>query len=122
MNHRANVDVLKICRIPRISISGIHAHTQRNLLWYTPMLPTTAGISQAQAVAMSKASSDKCKRAFGVSSSETPLLSNVFQMTNSGYVLLNDEDDGFRILWISLETSEQHNLITIDDSSSCPHQ
>lgn len=96
-------NVIKICRIPFTTISGIYAHTLRNLLWSTSMLPVIT----------------ECSRE---SRSEHPLFCDTLREVQNGYIFLNDEDDGFRIFWLDfsmpLQTQSEHNDWIVLDSST----
>ena len=87
-------------RLPMISIAGIHAHTLRNLLWKTSILP-------------SKPVEEN---------SEAPRICETLKLTQTGYIVLNDEEDGFRIFWIDFISPSGTDDVIVLDSSHSPRQ
>jgi hypothetical protein len=87
---------IKSYRLPNSIIGGIHSHTLRNLLWKTRIMPVK---------------SNSCK-------SDGTLICDAVVECN-GYVFLNDEEDGFRILWISTSAAEFDQQDELDPLQPC---
>lgn len=71
----ASGDVVQSFTCSNVRVAGSQAYTMRNLLWETTTLPCGESTS-------------------------TALCSNVLNLP--GYLLLNDEEDGFRLTWVVL--------------------
>ena len=67
--------------LSNVRIGGWNAFTMRNLLWPTTLLPTTHN---------------------DTNESDSPTTFQYLRQTLSAYMLFNDEDDGFRITWVSI--------------------
>jgi len=67
--------------LSNVRIGGWNAFTMRNLLWPTTCIPTTVN---------------------DTNESDSPTTFQYLRQTLSSYILFNDEDDGFRITWISI--------------------
>jgi len=72
-----------------LRIAGFSAHTTRNLLWSTSLVPVT------------KASQNIIKQNRGTGDHDITPLCDGFRRVLSAYILFNDEDDGYRITWIT---------------------
>ena len=73
-------ETMKFFRLPNAIIGGTQAHTVRNLIWKTKILPRVPRDSFCRSMLI-------CER---------------LQECENGYLVLNDESDGFRIFWIVL--------------------
>ena len=74
--------------LSNVRIGGWNAFTMRNLLWPTTLLPTIHN---------------------DTSESISTTTFQYLRQTLSAYMLFNDEDDGFRITWISISESGLEN-------------
>jgi len=74
--------------LSNVRIGGWNAFTMRNLLWPTTLIPTTH---------------------VNTNESDSPTTFQYLRQTLSAYMLFNDEDDGFRITWISISESSLEN-------------
>ena len=68
--------------LSNVRIGGWNAFTMRNLLWPTICIPTTTHVDTNE--------------------SDSPTTFQYLRQSLSAYILFNDEDDGFRITWISI--------------------
>jgi len=87
---------IKSYRLPNSIIGGIHSHTLRNLLWKTRIMPVK---------------SNYCK-------DDGTLICDVVVECN-GYVFLNDEEDGFRIFWLSTSAADFDEQNELDPLQPC---
>ncbi len=107
--------LLRVCKCSRIRIGGGgSSHTLRNLLWATRVLPIIHHNDDYN-------NNNNDDRAFGKNKDgnddddndddnngegdEKYCLCSSFRLTSCGYVLFNDEDDGYRVFWINSNSS-----------------
>lgn len=75
--------IVKSIRFTNVRIGGWSSHTWRNLLWPTHVIPRKSTLSK------------------GEMAIDSSYLCNSYITSNYGYIVFNDEDDGFRIFWIN---------------------
>lgn len=90
-------DIIKSYRLPNSIINGMCSHTLRNLLWKTRLLPIKSTTSENVGT----------------------LICNTVVECSNGYIFLNDEEDGFRILWLSTAGIESDDHILLDPLQPC---
>mmetsp|Transcript_26000 Transcript_26000/g.38945 ORF Transcript_26000/g.38945 Transcript_26000/m.38945 type:complete len:856 (+) Transcript_26000:523-3090(+) len=107
--------LLRVCRCSRIRIGGGTSHTLRNLLWPTKIIPNKYHHENDESLLSSSSlstSHTKChieKTKYDGDHDEKYFLCRSCRLTHGGYVLFNDEDDGYRIFWITTTTSENND-------------
>ena len=84
----------KSFRLNNVIIGGRGSFTMRNALWPTTVIPT-----------MTRRLKRKDSKEDGADSNLTPFMCRFIHRALSAYVLFNDEDDGFRITWITVADS-----------------
>mmetsp|Transcript_16759 Transcript_16759/g.36307 ORF Transcript_16759/g.36307 Transcript_16759/m.36307 type:complete len:590 (-) Transcript_16759:107-1876(-) len=85
--------VTKSFRCSNVRIGGWNSFTIRNALWPTTIIPSNRGYQQSNDNTNNMDSKEE----------SSPLLScHLFPTPLSAYMLFNDEDDGFRITWITI--------------------
>ena len=88
---------IKSYRLPNSIISGISSHTLRNLLWKTRILPIKSTPSEDIGT----------------------LICDAVVESSNGYIFLNDEEDGFRILWLSASELDYNEQVLLDPLQPC---
>ncbi|KAL3815848.1 hypothetical protein ACHAXA_002264 [Cyclostephanos tholiformis] len=88
----------KSLRLNNVRIGGGKSFTIRNALWPTTAIPTGT-----------KDFTMKVLKEDSVDSTFAPYLCDYFRRALSAYMLFNDEDDGFRITWITTAESVGDN-------------
>ena len=84
----------KSFRLKNVRIGGRGSFTMRNALWPTTVIPTRT-----------RRLKRKDSKEDGADSNLTPFMCRFIHRALSAYVLFNDEDDGFRITWITVADS-----------------
>ncbi|KAL7465862.1 hypothetical protein ACHAXS_006165 [Conticribra weissflogii] len=72
-----------------LRVGGLSSHTTRNLLWSTKLVPITK--TSQNIINHHRTTEERCL---------TPLCDG-FRRVLSAFILFNDEDDGYRITWIT---------------------
>lgn len=99
--------VAKSIRCSNVRIGGWSSHTWRNLLWPTRTIPLKSRSMSHNG----KEATDSCS-----------LVCQSYVRSNYGYIVFNDEDDGFRIFWVDLSPTSADIEEVVSISSSELHQ
>lgn len=99
----------KTLRLNNVSIGGGQSFTIRNLLWPTTVIP----------IRTNKFAMKVLEEESSVGSIFASHLCHYFRRANSACMLFNDEDDGFRITWITRARSiEEYEEVCSNEASN----